>query len=203
MKPYKAPGPDGFHCIFFKQYWHIIGDDIFYLVKTAFQTGDFDPGISDTLIALIPEIDPPSTYQDFRPISLCNIVYKLLTKVLVHRLRPILNNIIGPYQSSFLSGRGTSDNSIVLKEIVHFMRKSKKKKGYVPLHTSSFSASRSYLLLSITLFFKGIGSLYTSQIQDLYLIFYLQMMSSFSPRLKALNSDLSLIYLIVSARLQG
>lgn len=131
MKPYKAPGPDGFHCIFFKQYWHIIGDDIFYLVKTAFQTGDFDPGISDTLIALIPEIDPPSTYQDFRPISLCNIVYKLLTKVLVHRLRPILNNIIGPYQSSFLSGRGTSDNSIVLKEIVHFMRKSKKKKGYV------------------------------------------------------------------------
>lgn len=62
MKPYKAPGPDGFYCIFFKQYWHIIGDDIFYLVKTAFQTGDFDPGISDTLIALIPEIDPPSTY---------------------------------------------------------------------------------------------------------------------------------------------
>jgi len=49
----------------------------------------------------------------------------------VHRLRPILNNLIGPYQSSFLLGRGTFDNSIVLQEIVHFMRRSKKKKGYV------------------------------------------------------------------------
>jgi len=52
MKPYKAPDPDGFQCIFFKQYWHIIGDDIFNLVHSAFQTGAFDPGISDTLIAL-------------------------------------------------------------------------------------------------------------------------------------------------------
>jgi len=59
MKPYKAPGPDGFHCIFFKQYWHIVGDDIFHMVQTAFQTGYFDPEISNTLIALIPKIDPP------------------------------------------------------------------------------------------------------------------------------------------------
>lgn len=131
MKPYKSPGPDGFHCIFFKQYWHIVGDDIFQLVSSAFQTGFFDPNISDTLIALIPKIDTPQTYKDFRPISLCNITYKIITKVLVHRLRPILDNIIGPYQSSFLPGRGTSDNSIVLQEIVHFMRKSKRKKGYV------------------------------------------------------------------------
>lgn len=131
MKPYKAPGPDGFHCIFFKQYWHIVGEDVFLLVNNAFQTGYFDPAIADTLIALIPKIDPPQTFRDFRPISLCNIIYKIITKVLVHRLRPILNNIIGPYQSSFLPGRGTADNSIVLQEIVHFMRRSKKKKGHV------------------------------------------------------------------------
>jgi hypothetical protein len=61
MKLYKAPGPDGFQCIFFKQYWHIVGDDIFHLVQSAFQTGYFDPEISDTLIALIPKTDTPST----------------------------------------------------------------------------------------------------------------------------------------------
>ena len=131
MKPYKAPGPDGFQCIFFKQYWHIIGDDIFQMVHSAFQTGAFDPRISDTLIALIPNTEPPNTFKDFRLISLCNIIYKLITKVLVHRLRPILNAIIGPYQRSFMPGRGTTDNSIILQEIVHFMRRSKKKKGYV------------------------------------------------------------------------
>jgi len=91
MKPYKAFGPDGFQCIFFRQYWHTVGDDIFQLVQSAFQTGYFDPENSNTLIALIPKIDTPNTYKDFRPISLCNTVYKIITKVLVHRLRPILN----------------------------------------------------------------------------------------------------------------
>jgi len=131
MKPYKAPGPDGFQCIFFKQYWHIVGDDIFNLVRSAFQTGYFDPIVYDTLISLIPKVEPPNTYKDFRPISLCNFVYKIITKVLVHRIRPVLDTIIGPYQSSFLPGRGTFENAIVLQEIIHFIRKSKKKKGYV------------------------------------------------------------------------
>jgi len=101
------------------------------MVHSAFHTGYFDPEISNTLIALIPKIDSPTTYKDFRLISLCNIIYKIITKVLVHRLRPILNNLIGPYQSSFQLGMETYDNSIVLQEIVHFMRNSKKKKGYV------------------------------------------------------------------------
>jgi len=131
MKPYKAPGPDGFQCIIFKQYWHIVGDDVFNLVQSSFLTGHFDPSISDTLLTFIPKIDHPNTYKDFRPISLCNIIYKIITKVIVHRLRPILNNIIGPYQSGFLPGRGTTDNAIVLQEIIHFMCRSKKKEGYV------------------------------------------------------------------------
>ena len=109
MKPYKAPGPYGFQCIFFKHSWHIVGDDIYHLVHSAFLIGHFDSEISNTFIALIPKVDPPNTYKDFRPISLCNIVFKIITKVLVQRLRPIL-----PYQSSFLPGRGTSDNSNVL-----------------------------------------------------------------------------------------
>jgi len=64
-------------------------------------------------------------------LSACATFYKIITKVLVPWLRPILNNVIGPYQSSFLPGRGTTDNSIVFQKIVHFMRRSKKKKGYV------------------------------------------------------------------------
>lgn len=94
MKPYKAPGPDGFQCIFFKQYWHIVKEDIFNLMSSAFHTGYFDPDILNTLISLIPKIDSSNTYKDFRPINLCNIVYKIITKVLVHRLRPVLDTIL-------------------------------------------------------------------------------------------------------------
>lgn len=80
-------------------------------------------------MVLIPKHDDPHTFKDFRPISLCNVLYKLVTKVLVHRLRPFLGDLISPLQSSFILGRGTKDNAILLQEIVYHMQKSKKKKG--------------------------------------------------------------------------
>lgn len=131
MKPFKAPGPDGFQAAFFKQYWSIVGDDLWSMVKGAFSSGMIDPALSDTLIALIPKVESPKNFNEFRPISLCNTIYKILTKVLVQRIRPILCLLIGQFQSSFLPGRGTTDNVIVLQEIVHAMKKSKKKKGEV------------------------------------------------------------------------
>jgi hypothetical protein len=80
---------------------------------------------------LIPKVEQPSNFKEFRPISLCNTIYKLITKVLVNRLRPMLDQSIGPFQSSFLPGRSTSYNAIILQEVVHTMRKSKRKKGDV------------------------------------------------------------------------
>lgn len=131
MKPCKAPGPDGFQVIFIKQYWHIIGDDIWKMVQEAFTTGYFDPAIAETLIVLILKLDHSTNFKEFRPISLCNTIYKIVTKVLVSRLRPLLNDIFGPFQSSFIPGRGTSGNAIILQEIIHGMYKSKKNKGDV------------------------------------------------------------------------
>lgn len=83
MHPYKSLGPDGFQGIFFKQFWHIVGDDIHRLDHDAFLNGYFDPSLAETLIALIPKVDCPNSFKDFWPISLCNTIYKLITKVLV------------------------------------------------------------------------------------------------------------------------
>lgn len=133
MKSYKAPGPDGFQPIFYKIFWNDVGDDIWRFMRDSFMYGEFSAPMADTLVALIPKVDHPMAFKDFRPISLCNVMYKPVTKVLVNRLRPFLNGMISPFQSSFIPGRSITDNVILLQEIVHHMKKSKKKKGDVAL----------------------------------------------------------------------
>ena len=92
----KAPSPDGFPPYFFKNYWNVVGDDLWHLVKLAFSHGSVDPSLVETVIVLIPKGENPVHLREFRSISLCNVVYKVIMKVLVNRLRPYLANIIGP-----------------------------------------------------------------------------------------------------------
>ncbi|XP_057733875.1 uncharacterized protein LOC130949067 [Arachis stenosperma] len=129
MNSFKAPGPDGFQAFFFKEYWEIIGLDVWKMVKQAFSGVTLDPRMLETLLVLIPKVELPVSMKDFRPISLCNVVYKIITKVLVNRLRPHLAEIVGPLQGGFIPGRGTPDNIIIAQEVLHFMKKTKSKKG--------------------------------------------------------------------------
>lgn len=131
MKSYKAPGPDAFQLFFFKTYWDIIGDDIWNLVKKAYETSSIDSRIAETLVVLIPKVDQPTRLKQFRPISLCNVTYKLITKIFVNKLRPFLNELVGPLQSSFIHGRGTVNNAIVAQEILHYMHRPKSKVGSI------------------------------------------------------------------------
>nr|KYP37152.1 Transposon TX1 uncharacterized [Cajanus cajan] len=83
MKSFKAPGPDGFQPFFFKQYWPIVGDELWRTVKDAFQLGYSDISLLETQMVLIPKVDHPVSLKDFRPISLCNVAWKVISKVLV------------------------------------------------------------------------------------------------------------------------
>lgn len=133
MKPYKAPSPDGYQGIFFKQYWYIVGDDVWKFVRDAFATGTFDPHLTETLICLIPKVDPPSNFKEFRPISLCNTMYKVISKVLVNKIRPLLNDLIGLFQGSFILGRGTSVMLLFSKRLSIPCVNLRKRKVMLPL----------------------------------------------------------------------
>lgn len=83
----------------------------------------------ETLTVLIPNTDQPSHLKNFRPISLCNMIYKVITKVLVNKLRSFLDELISPLLGSFILGRGTTDNIIIALEALNYMHKFKGNKG--------------------------------------------------------------------------
>jgi len=90
IEPLKAPGPDGLPARFFQHNWGLLKEDIIAAVKRFFVDGAMSTEVNDTMIVLIPKIPHPESLSDFRPISLCNVLYKVVSKCLVNRLRPIL-----------------------------------------------------------------------------------------------------------------
>ena len=82
---------------------------------------------------MIPKIDKPEFISQFRPIALCNVIYKIITKVIVSIIKPLLNGIISPYQSSFIPSRTIHHNIIVTQEMVHSMSKSRGNKMFMSI----------------------------------------------------------------------
>lgn len=133
MKPLNAPGPDGFHSLFFQSQWDLVGDTLFREIRRFFDGGTLDARLNQTLIALIPKTEHPQVMKDFRPISLCSTVYKVITKIIASRLKPAMPILTGPQQSSFIAGRNITDNIIIAQEVIHTMNRTKGRKGYLAI----------------------------------------------------------------------
>ncbi|KAK1648056.1 hypothetical protein QYE76_065861 [Lolium multiflorum] len=121
----KAPGPDGLHAIFYKRFWHIIGEDLTDEVLLAVNSRVIPEGWNHTTIVLIPKVESPESITQFRPISLCNVVYKVIAKLLANRLKHILTDTITPNRSAFVPGRLITDNILVAYESYHTIKSKK------------------------------------------------------------------------------
>ncbi|XP_019460083.1 PREDICTED: uncharacterized protein LOC109359844 [Lupinus angustifolius] len=98
MHSFKAHGLDGFQPYSFKKHWHIMRKEIWKLVHDAFHNGSFNPCLLETLVVRIRKISSPTSLKDLISISLCNMAYKVVTKVtvtdfVVLRLRKVLDGI--------------------------------------------------------------------------------------------------------------
>ncbi|KAK4400699.1 putative ribonuclease H protein, partial [Sesamum angolense] len=101
---------------------NIVGNATTTIVLELLNDHTFNPALNITHIVLIPKCQKPDTVAHFRPISLCNVIFKLATKTIANRLKPLLDHIISPSQSTFIPGRLITDNVLVAFELNHFLK---------------------------------------------------------------------------------
>ncbi|PKU86575.1 Putative ribonuclease H protein [Dendrobium catenatum] len=112
-------GPDGFTFEFFKATWEVIGFYVSNTIKNFFSMGHLPRCAKETAIALIPKHQHATNISDYRPISLCNVFYKIIAKILANRMKCVMPHIIQKSQAGFISKRVSTDNIILANEILN------------------------------------------------------------------------------------
>ena len=125
-KPLKSPRPGGIPPAFIQQNWDIVEESVNKSVRGFLSSGFLLKEQNKTFITLIPKVERPQRVKEFRPISLCNSSYKIISKLLVNRIKPILKDLVGDFQSAFVHGRQMADNCLITHEVVNWIRKRKK-----------------------------------------------------------------------------
>ena len=131
--PLKAIGLDGYHVIFFQNNWHILGSSIIQAIQEIFETTTILEDWSATNLVLIPKINHLDMITQFRPVSICNTLYKLVSHIILQRLKPYIVDIINPCQVGFVPSCRMSDNIIIVQEIICMMVKKSGPKGHMAL----------------------------------------------------------------------
>jgi hypothetical protein len=121
----KAAGPNGFTMDFFHYCWDMIKEDVWLAVEESRTSGQALSTLNTTFITLIPKEERATHPKQFRPISLCNVIYKIITKVIVNRLKPLLSTIISNEQSGYVEGRQIMDSVILANEVIHSLKTNK------------------------------------------------------------------------------
>jgi hypothetical protein len=90
-------------------FFYLVGEDLLAMVEESRKLGTIMGGINSTFLTLIPKANKPSTFDDYCPISLCNLCYKVISKIIANRIKPFLSREISIEQMGFLEGRRIQD----------------------------------------------------------------------------------------------
>src|SRR5438128_5636776 len=121
MEHNKAPGPDGFPAEFYQNFWDVIKTELLELF------GDLHAGQLELFrlnfgeIILLPKINEAERIQQYRPICLLNVSFKIFTKTTTIRLNSVADHVVRPTQTTFMQGRNILDRVVILHETIHEM----------------------------------------------------------------------------------
>jgi hypothetical protein len=122
FKTERSPGPDGWTSEFFCFFFDFLGEELLQMVEDTRITGKIAGGINSTFLVLIPKDDSPITCNDYRPISRCNLIYKIISKVISNRIKPFLGRSLSAEQLGFLKGRRIQDAIGAAHECLHSIK---------------------------------------------------------------------------------
>ncbi|GKV25907.1 hypothetical protein SLEP1_g35285 [Rubroshorea leprosula] len=123
----KSPGPDGFNFKFVKCMWEDIKSEIASFIREFQEHGRLVRGSNASFITLIPKGENPQRIEEYRPISLIGIMYKIIEKLLANRLRKVLDKVIGEQQMAFIEGRQLVDGVVIANEVIDEAKRNKKR----------------------------------------------------------------------------
>eukprot|EP00253_Pinus_taeda_P035972 PITA_35972 len=162
----KAPGPDGFIVTFYRTHWEIIKKDFVRMVKNFFSKSKLGNNIKSSHLALIPKDPNPQSFDRFRPISLCNVSYKIITKILASRIKNLLPSLISENQGGFFPKRHITDNVILIQEAIHNSINRKEKGMIIKLDMANAFDRVNHQFLREVLEKFGVSSIFISRIME-------------------------------------
>ncbi|XP_074277163.1 uncharacterized protein LOC141600809 [Silene latifolia] len=122
----KSPGPDGITPKIFQMFWPQIGQLVTLALLRFLNSGVMLKEWNNTHIILIPKVEKPELISQYRPISLCNVIYRLASKCLANRLKLVISSIVSESQQAFVPSRLMSDGCLITHKIMHYLNKTKK-----------------------------------------------------------------------------
>lgn len=122
MHPYKSPVPNGMSPCFYQYCCNILKDNIVSVAQKFFKTGVIEDQLRKTNIALIPKKINPVVMTDIRHISLCNVINKVISKVLANRMKKNINYLVSKSQSAFFPGHLITDNIMIASKVMHYIK---------------------------------------------------------------------------------
>ena len=166
MELNKAPGPDGFPAEFYQTFWEVIKPDLLALFNEFHQGSLPLHSLNFGVITLLPKKAEAIMIQQYRPICLLNVSFKIFTKVLTNRIHLVAHKVIRSSQTDFLPGRFILEGAVVLHETIHELHRKKKSGVILKLDFEKAYDKVKWPFLQQVLRLKGFSHKWISWIQQ-------------------------------------